>query len=228
MLVLAVLVAPNMMVKRAFAADETLDAPAQKQDELGEEVSGDDEGTAPQSSNQQEPVDDTAEPDQAADEDQTADDGQVADQAPDRTADSSASADTPAGAAAEDPAASATAVWDVTVTPNRNTTTAAISLDDSIVSQNLFDSVTFTATMTYDGKVMRKAEQTFSVSDFAGGASPTMDFGNYGKFSFVATFKLSGAVVRTNDPVTVGIVADTYNISPVSASLPVTFFSLNL
>lgn len=119
-------------------------------------------------------------------------------------------------------------IWDVTVTAVRNTTTATIALDPSIVDSAAFDTVTLTATMTYNGTVMRSATSEFTPSDFAEGATPTMDFGNYGKFSLVASFKLNGEVVQTSDPITVGIVADTYNISPVSASLPVTFFSLNL
>ena len=118
--------------------------------------------------------------------------------------------------------------WNVRAEGIRNTTNATLIIDPALVSDSAFDSVTFTARMTYNGSIVREATKTFTVDDFSDDGSVVMDFENYGKFTLTTSFQKGGSVVGSTSPQTVGIVADVYNISPVSATLPVTFFSLNL
>lgn len=55
-----------------------------------------------------------------------------------------------------------------------------------------------------------------------------LDFETYGKFSISVAFYKGDILVKNGDVQTLGIVADEYNIAPISASLPVAFFSLSL
>lgn len=99
----------------------------------------------------------------------------------------------------------------------------------SLKALTTVDSITIEATMSYGGETTRAISYTKAlaeIDDF----DPvfTMDFTTYGKFSVTAKFYKDGALVKTGATSTFGVVADEYNIAPVSATLPVTFFSLSL
>ena len=120
--------------------------------------------------------------------------------------------------------------WGASFEPVRNTTTTTLTLSgfEALKSSGEADSVVIDATMSYGGKTTRSVSQTIQFSAFGSDGTAVVDLGEYGKWSVKVTFKKSSTTVHTNNAVTTGILADAYNISPVSATLPVTFFSLNL
>lgn len=120
-------------------------------------------------------------------------------------------------------------VWAITASPLRNTTNVAISNDKFSYLRNSgeADAVRVTARVIYKGSVTREISFERQLADIDAD-SFEVDFGNYGKFNVKIEYLLEGQVVYTGDSISVGVTADTYNISPVSATLPVTFFSLNL
>ena len=122
-------------------------------------------------------------------------------------------------------------VYDIDYQQVDESTKVQISLPNyqGLMSSGRADSVTVTAQMQYSGVVTRSASVTVSLEDVADpGALAVMDLGDYGKFSVSADFYKNGTLVHSGDAQTLGIVASEYNIAPVSATLPVTFFSLSL
>ena len=121
-------------------------------------------------------------------------------------------------------------LWDVEFSPNRNTTSAKMRLLDreDLVLNNGADRVQIDAVMTYGGQVTRSVSKTLEISDFDSEGCADLDLGDYGKWSVTVTFLKDGSAAHKNETEIVGIVADVYNIAPVTATLPVTFFSLNL
>lgn len=119
--------------------------------------------------------------------------------------------------------------WAITASPLRNTTNVVISNDKFSYLCNIgkADTVRVTARVIYKGSVTREISFERQLADI-NADSFEVDFGNYGKFNVNIEYLLEGQVVYTGDSISVGVTADTYNISPVSATLPVTFFSLNL
>jgi hypothetical protein len=113
--------------------------------------------------------------------------------------------------------------------PIKNTTTAKVTIVEAsdLVSAGV-DTVAIKAEMTYGATVMRTVEITHTIVAADAVDGFTIDLENYGRFSVVATFKQAGTVHASKNPATVDITADEYNIAPVSATLPVTFFSLSL
>ena len=114
---------------------------------------------------------------------------------------------------------------------NSGSTTVTVSLPniDSLLATGKADTVSIAATMRYNGTITREVSQQQSLPDLKiAGGSFTMDFKDYGKFTAVAKFYKNGQLVQTGDAQTIGITADEYNIAPVSATLPVTFFSLSM
>lgn len=100
---------------------------------------------------------------------------------------------------------------------------------DALLSTQRADAVTVEANINYRGAITRSVTAEKKLTDLSGESGFfEMDFAAYGKFSVVAKFYKSGELVQTGDVQTMGIVADEYNIAPVSATLPVTFFSLAL
>ena len=88
------------------------------------------------------------------------------------------------------------------------------------------DAVVITAAMSYNGKItqtvsMEKALQEIPENGF------TMDLKDYGKFSLKAEFKKGGKITAVKET-QIGIGASEYNIAPISATSPVTVFSLSL
>ena len=123
------------------------------------------------------------------------------------------------------------ASWKITVSPKRNTTTASISVASfaQIKSSGEADAVVIDATMSYNGTVTRSVTKTVNLADIPASGSFSMDFCDFGKFTVTARFTKGGATVAgSTTSQTVGIVADEYNIAPLTATMPVTMFSLSL
>lgn len=121
--------------------------------------------------------------------------------------------------------------WSFSLSPVRNTTYVNLVVDDysSLLASDSADELRVTAAMSYRGKTTREVVKSLSLSEFDSETSSVdIDFGDYGKFAAKIEFLRNDTVVHESDVVTVGVVADTYNIAPVSATLPVTLFSLNM
>lgn len=118
--------------------------------------------------------------------------------------------------------------FDYSIEASNNTTTASISVPAApqLLASDIADSVSIEAEMSYDGKVVRTVSATVSLNEFVNEAY-SLDFGDFGKFKATVSFIKGSEVVSSSDA-TVAITADVYNIAPISATLPVTFFSLNL
>ncbi|WP_273396105.1 RICIN domain-containing protein [Thermophilibacter mediterraneus] len=127
------------------------------------------------------------------------------------------------------PAAVTDETWSATVTGVRNTTTVTLEVPGAaeLVAEGAADTARVHATMSYAGQVTRDVTCDVALSELAGGPA-TVDLGDFGRFSVTVSFLKDGEEVRANPAETVGVTADTYNIAPVSATLPTTFFSLNL
>lgn len=119
-------------------------------------------------------------------------------------------------------------MWEVSYQQNAETTMVNISPESvkKIVQQNLATSLSVTATMQYNGKVTRTITKEKSISEISASGFQ-MDFQTYGKFKVTAAFKKDGTTVGTNSQ-TVGVSASEYNLAPISATAPVTLFSLSL
>lgn len=129
----------------------------------------------------------------------------------------------------DSPVVSGDLLFEVSFHAIKNTTHAqlVVPLASDLLSQGIADSVSVRATMTYGGKTTRTVEQSASLKDFVNGIYD-IDFGTYGKFNASVTFLKGSEAINVVNNIAVGIIADEYNIAPVSATLPVTFFSLNL
>lgn len=124
----------------------------------------------------------------------------------------------------------AAASSDMTLTNERNTTDVVIELPEGEAGKELratADTVHLRATMSYRGKVTREIDQRISLKDFTDDYY-ILDFKNFGKFTVELSTEKNGAVVRSFPKRTVGVTADSYVLAPVSATLPVAMFSLNL
>lgn len=124
----------------------------------------------------------------------------------------------------------AAASSDMTLTNERNTTDVVIELPEGEAGKELresADTVHLRATMSYRGKVTREIDQRISLKDFTDDYY-ILDFKNFGKFTAELSTEKNGAVVRKFPKRTVGVTADSYVLAPVSATLPVAMFSLNL
>lgn len=124
----------------------------------------------------------------------------------------------------------AAASSDMTLTNERNTTDVVIELPEGEAGKELresADTVHLRATMSYRGKVTREIDQRISLKDFTDDYY-ILDFKNFGKFTVELSTEKNGAVVRKFPKRTVGVTADSYVLAPVSATLPVAMFSLNL
>ena len=119
--------------------------------------------------------------------------------------------------------------WEATVQGGRNETTATLTVPDAagILARGEADTVSVRATMSYGGELTRNVTREVSLAELASGPA-TLDLGDFGKFEVTVSFLLDGQAVHECEPVTVGVTADSYTIAPVSATLPTTFFSLNL
>lgn len=124
----------------------------------------------------------------------------------------------------------AAASSDMTLTNERNTTDVVIELPEGEAGKELresADTVHLRATMSYRGKVTREIDQRISLKDFTDDYY-ILDFKNFGKFTVELSTEKNGAIVRKLPKRTVGVTADSYVLAPVSATLPVAMFSLNL
>ena len=124
----------------------------------------------------------------------------------------------------------AAASSDMTLTNERNTTDVVIELPEGEAGKELresADTVHLRATMSYRGKVTREIDQRISLKDFTDDYY-ILDFKNFGKFTVELSTEKNGAIVRKFPKRTVGVTADSYVLAPVSATLPVAMFSLNL
>lgn len=149
-------------------------------------------------------------------------------EAPQSTSEASPLPSAPSG---QDRAArGAAASSDMTLTNERNTTDVVIELPEGEAGKELresADTVHLRATMSYRGKVTREIDQRISLKDFTDDYY-ILDFKNFGKFTVELSTEKNGSFVRRFPKQTVGVTADSYNIAPISATLPVAMFSLNL
>ena len=120
------------------------------------------------------------------------------------------------------------ALWEINTQQIQKSTNVAISAEsiEKIVKENRATSLEITANMNYNGKVVRTVKVEKTVNDILENGF-VMDFKDYGRFSVNAKFKKNGNVVNSSNA-TVDITADEYNLAPISATSPVTLFSLSL
>ncbi|MEA5020615.1 MAG: RICIN domain-containing protein [Gordonibacter sp.] len=122
-------------------------------------------------------------------------------------------------------------LYDVILRQQTNSTNVAISFPNvgAMVSSGKVDRVVVEGVMDYQGVITRTVKADKLFAELASMEnSLILDFETYGKFSVQATFYKGDTLVKVGDRQTMGIVANSYNIAPVSATLPVTFFSLSL
>ncbi len=125
--------------------------------------------------------------------------------------------------------ARSTVASEILLEPQRNTTQVRVRLADDAagdVAANA-DTVHLRATMNYRGRVTREIDKKIPLAQVQEG-NYSLDFGTFGKFTASVTLEKNGNAVRTLSNQIVGVTADSYNIAPVSATLPVAMFSLNL
>lgn len=120
------------------------------------------------------------------------------------------------------------ALWEINTQQIQKSTNVAISAEsiEKIVEENRATSLEITANMNYNGKAVRTVKVEKTVKDILENGF-VMDFKDYGRFSVNAKFKKNGNVVNSSN-ITVDITADEYNLAPISATSPVTLFSLSL
>lgn len=122
-------------------------------------------------------------------------------------------------------------IYQVDLEQQRDTTEVTVSLPnaDALMASNKVDRLVIEATMSHDGKITRNVVADRMMSTLADSQySFTMDMKTYGKFTVSAKFYKNNVLVQQGDSQTLGVVSQQYNIAPVSASLPVAFFSLSL
>lgn len=131
----------------------------------------------------------------------------------------------PAPAAQPAPAAAPRPNWKLTYEQVGQTTSVAVAVDPSIAAGAT--KLTLTATMNYGKTTTRKVTCTQPLPAPEGEDS-TCDLKDYGKWSVTARFYKGKKKVRTNKPVSLGVVADEYIIAPLSGTLPGTMFTTSL
>jgi hypothetical protein len=114
--------------------------------------------------------------------------------------------------------------------PNSTKVTVTLPNFNLLAMLNTTDSITIEATMRYGGQVVRSRTHTENLVALQAASADSfeMDFADYGKFTVGAKFYKASNLVTIGDTVTMGITADEYNIAPVSASLPLAYFSVSL
>ncbi len=109
---------------------------------------------------------------------------------------------------------------------NATDLTLRIAGNDAILADGKADSVKVTAKMYYDNTVTQNVTKTIPLEN--GKTEYSMDFENFGKFRVTVEFVKSGAVVSASNVVTVGIVAEQYNLALINGTFPAVLFSLSL
>ena len=120
------------------------------------------------------------------------------------------------------------AIWNMLYEQQEETTMVEVfpEVIEEIIAEKAATAVSITATMSYNGNVTRKITAEKSIQEIKEGGF-AIDFGTYGKFNVVATFKKDGKVVATKSQ-TVNVIASEYNLAPISATFPVVLFSLSI
>ena len=122
-------------------------------------------------------------------------------------------------------------MYQVDLEQQKGSTVSKVSLPNAgvLLDSGRADRVVIEASMNYGGVITRSVavDKTLSTIVQEGGFFE-FDFTTYGKFSVSVKFYKGSDFVKAGDTMTMGITADEYNIAPVSASLPVAFFSLSL
>lgn len=121
-----------------------------------------------------------------------------------------------------------TSLWDVSYQQIDESTTINIAPKalPQIMNTKVATTVSITATMTYGGSNTRNICIEKNLTDISINGFQ-LDLKTYGKFNIKAEFKNNGNIVGSVSN-SVGIIASEYNIAPVSATSPVTLFSLSL
>lgn len=96
---------------------------------------------------------------------------------------------------------------------------------EQIEKSNLATSVVLSATMTYNGNVTRQTQKEYRLSEVQDKGF-LLDAGTYGKFTITAQYKKNGSVVG-NSSDNIGVAASEYNLAPLSATLPVVYYTLS-
>lgn len=100
-------------------------------------------------------------------------------------------------------------IWSSTLTGGRNETTATLSVPGAadLLCQGVADTVLVNATMSYNGKITRSIERRVALSELTKD-NLVIDLGDFGKFEAKVSYELDGTVVHEEDPLTVGVTAD--------------------
>lgn len=109
---------------------------------------------------------------------------------------------------------------------NATELTLRIAGNDAILADGKADSVKVTANMFYENTVTQNVTKTIPLE--SGKTEYAMDFENFGKFRVTVEYLKSGAVVSASEAVTVGIVAEQYNLALINGTFPAVLFSLSL
>ena len=119
--------------------------------------------------------------------------------------------------------------WEFHVNPVRNKTVGTVTITkfSELKTAQKADSVTVRSTLSYKDEVKRSHEEKKSLAELSDGKID-YDFENFGRHSVTVSFQKDGQTVHEATIRDIAVVADAYNIAPLPATLPVTFFSLNL
>lgn len=109
---------------------------------------------------------------------------------------------------------------------NATDLTLRIAGNDAIMADGRADSLKVTAKMYYGDTVTQHVTKTIPLEN--GKTEYSMDFENFGKFSVTVEYVKAGAVVSASETVTVGIVAEQYNLALINGTFPAVLFSLSL
>ncbi len=117
-----------------------------------------------------------------------------------------------------------------TFAPQHNTTLVTVTLGDmaSVQAQGA-TAVRVRAAVIYNGEEKRSVQQEVALADIdPATGSFDVDFGTFGKLFATVDLLKDGEVLQSLPQTQVNVTADTYNIGALTATMPVTLFSLSL
>ncbi len=109
---------------------------------------------------------------------------------------------------------------------NETNVTVKVENVNDILTQGRADTVRVTARMYYNSTVTQEVTETFPLKKDT--REYSMDFENFGKFQVRVEYLNKSESVSVSDETAVGIVAEAYNLAPISATFPAVLFSLSL
>ena len=112
---------------------------------------------------------------------------------------------------------------------NYRTVSVSVPALEALKSDGKVDSITVNAKMYYKGEVRQTAKAVKELSALTDtGKTLSFDVPFFGKWMVSATYTKNGTAVYTTDEQQVGVVAEKYNIAPISATTPVLIFSMKM